>query len=261
MTTQTRRRDDDDYLWDGTGEPDAEVVRLEALLGALSPHGALPPLPRAHAGAAAIRRACGDAGPASRRRRWSSSAMAAWFAYAVRQTGWTVQSLAGAPIVAGTRDRRSRAAADRRSRSPPTASSRARIDVGSIGIVDVEPNSRVRLIASRARRAPHGARSRPDPRADLGAAAAVLRQHAVVHGDRSRVRLHAAAWTIAAGARSPSRAGGWRSSTAGASRSSRKDAICATRPGRRSGHAVLRGRGGRVSRRRLRFSISRRHRT
>ena len=76
-------------------------------------------------------------------------AAAAWFAYAIRPSGWTVQSLAGAPSVAGTR-------IDAPSRLPvgqlvtTDAASRARIDVGSIGIVDVEPNSRVRLITSRA---------------------------------------------------------------------------------------------------------------
>ena len=34
-----------DYLWDGSGEPDPEVVRLETLLGRLRQPGALPALP------------------------------------------------------------------------------------------------------------------------------------------------------------------------------------------------------------------------
>src|SRR5260221_12484726 len=72
---------------------------------------------------------------------------AASFANAVRPSGWTVQSLAGAPEVGGTR-------IDAPSRLPigqvvtSDAASRARIDVGSIGIVDVEPNSRRRLLTS-----------------------------------------------------------------------------------------------------------------
>jgi hypothetical protein len=76
-------------------------------------------------------------------------AAAAWFAHAVRQTGWTVQSLEGAPSVAGTR-------LDAPSKLPIGGAlttderSRARIDVSTIGYVDVEPNSRVRLLTSRA---------------------------------------------------------------------------------------------------------------
>jgi hypothetical protein len=59
-----------------------------------------------------------------------------------------VQSLAGAPSVAGTR-----IAGPARLPIGETittdGASRARVDVGSIGIVDVEPNSRVRLMVSR----------------------------------------------------------------------------------------------------------------
>lgn len=139
----------DDYLWDGTGVPDEEVVRLEALLGRYrhtAPLPALPPRaipPRRIAVQAALQLLVAAAS-------LILVAGAAWFAFSLRQTGWTVQSLAGAPTVAGTR-------IDQPSRLPigetmtTDAVSRARIDVGTIGIVDVEPNSRVRLIASRAR--------------------------------------------------------------------------------------------------------------
>lgn len=147
MTDDQSQPTNDDYLWDGSGEPDAEIVRLEALLQPLG-HKALPLLlpPRVPA-----------------RRRFAVAAMqvmtaaaslvlvaaAAWFASAIRPPGWTVQSLAGAPSVANAR-------IDPPSRLPvgqvltTDGASRARIDVGSIGIVDVEPNSRVRLITSRA---------------------------------------------------------------------------------------------------------------
>jgi hypothetical protein len=147
MTDDTRHPPDDDYLWDGSGEPDAEVVRLEALLRPYA-HKELPLLLPARARAP---------------RRFAFAAMqiltaaaslvlvagAAWFASGVRPSGWTVQSLAGAPSVAGTR-------IDAPSRLPigqvvtTDGASRARIDVGSIGIVDVEPDSRVRLLTSRA---------------------------------------------------------------------------------------------------------------
>ena len=145
MATDDRR---DDYLWDGTGVPDEEVVRLEALLGRYRHKAALPPLP---ARGIAPRRIAVQV--AMQLLVAAASlilvAGAAWYAFAMRQAGWTVQSLAGAPTVAGTR-------IDRPSRLPigesitTDAVSRARIDVGTIGIVDMEPNSRVRLIASRA---------------------------------------------------------------------------------------------------------------
>ena len=138
----------DDYLWDGSGEPDADVARLEALLRPYRHTGApliLPPRvqPRRRFASAAMQLLTAAASLVL-------VAAAAWFASAIRPSGWTVQSLAGAPSVAGTR-------IDAPARLPvgqfvtTDASSRARIDVGSIGIVDVEPNSRVRLIASRLR--------------------------------------------------------------------------------------------------------------
>jgi hypothetical protein len=147
MTDDRERPFDDDYLWDGSGEPDPEVARLEALLQPYR-HKHVPLLLPARRPA---------------RRRFAAAAMqvltaaaslvlvvgAAWFASAIRSKGWTVQSLAGAPAVAGT-------PIDAPARLPvgqvvtTDAGSRARIDVGSIGIVDVEPNSRVRLITSRA---------------------------------------------------------------------------------------------------------------
>ena len=148
MTDDRSRPRTDDYLWDGSGEPDAEIARLEALLRPYR-HKELPLVLPARAPA---------------RRRFASAAMqlltaaaslmlvvaAAWFASQVRPSGWTVQSLAGSPSVADK-------LIDAPTRLPvgqvitTDAGSRARIDVGSIGIVDVEPNSRIRLITSRAR--------------------------------------------------------------------------------------------------------------
>jgi len=144
MKDETR---DDDYLWDGSGEPDPDVVRLEALLSRYRLRGPLPPLPArsvprrfaAHAAMQILMTAASLA----------LVAMAAWFAYGVRPSGWNVQSLAGAPVVAG-------APISGPSRVPvgetvtTDGASRARIDVGTIGIVDVEPNSRVRIVVARA---------------------------------------------------------------------------------------------------------------
>jgi hypothetical protein len=76
-------------------------------------------------------------------------AISAWFGYTVRSAGWNVRSLDGAPAVAGT-------PIEGRARLPvgetvtTDGAARARIDVGVIGIVDVEPNSKVRLVVARA---------------------------------------------------------------------------------------------------------------
>jgi len=96
-----KRVPDDDYLWDGSGEPDAEIVRLEALLAPYR-HKPLPLVLPARA-------------PAPRRLAAMALqiltaaaslvlvAAAGWFAYAVRPPGWTVQTLAGSPSVGGSR--------------------------------------------------------------------------------------------------------------------------------------------------------------
>jgi len=143
----------DEYLWDGTGTPDPDVARLETLLAPYRHRGPMTPLPQ---------RRSSEPGAPTRRFAVHAAmqimmaaaslllvAGAAWFASAARHTGWTVQSLEGTPHVAGT-------AIDAPSTLPigqivtTDAASRARIDVGSIGVVDVEPNSRLRLVTSRA---------------------------------------------------------------------------------------------------------------
>jgi hypothetical protein len=137
---------DDDYLWDGSGEPDAEVVRLETLLAPYR-HELLPLLLPARA-PAPRRVAAMTLQIVTAAASLALVAAAAWFAYAMRPPAWTVQTLAGSPSVG-----------DSRSDAPATlpigqvlttdGGSRARLAVGSIGIVDVEPNSRVRLMTSR----------------------------------------------------------------------------------------------------------------
>jgi hypothetical protein len=147
MTDDRSRLPSDDYLWDGSGEPDAEIVRLEALLTPYRHHA--PPLLLSARSPARRRFAFAAMQLLTAAASLALVAAAAWFASAIQPSGWTVQSLAGSPSVAGTH-------IDAPSRLPvgqivtTDAASRARIDVGSIGIVDVEPNSRVRLIASRA---------------------------------------------------------------------------------------------------------------
>ena len=99
MTPDEQR---DEYLWDGSGEPDPDVVRLEGLLKRYRHQGELPALPprpvvpRRFAVHAAMQILVTAAS-------LTLVVAAAWFANAVRPSGWNVQSLAGAPIVAGAR--------------------------------------------------------------------------------------------------------------------------------------------------------------
>jgi hypothetical protein len=138
-----------DYLWDGGGAPDEDVVRLERQLARYRRQPALTPLPSRQVRAAGpFLNAAMQLGVAAA--SLALVAAAAWFAFSVRSEGWTVQSLEGAPVVAGV-------PIDAPSRLPigqvitTDARSRARIDVSTIGYVDVEPNSVLRLLVSRAR--------------------------------------------------------------------------------------------------------------
>ena len=143
--------DDNPYLWDGSGEPDPDVVRLETLLGQLRQDSAPPALP------ARPRRV-------ARLTTWTMRALSAaaavlliaaagWLVFGRARNGWSVQTLAGTPIVDGLH------AGDARSASRlgigewlvTDGISRARIAVGEIGRVDVEPNTRLQLMEARGR--------------------------------------------------------------------------------------------------------------
>lgn len=140
-------RDDpiDDYLWDRSGEPDPEIVRLERVLGTLQHRGSPPALPKRRSALGRIVMPALSAAAAA-----LLVVAAAWFVLAGRRTGWDVRSVAGIPVVDG-------AAVARQARLGigewlvTDATSRARIDVGKIGEVDVDPNTRVQLVESRGR--------------------------------------------------------------------------------------------------------------
>jgi hypothetical protein len=146
--------EDNSYLWDGSGEPDPDVVRLEALLAPLRHKGEPPELPRQVVSG----RTMGPLGTAIVSRSVRVLAVAAavvlivsatWFA-AMRRSGWAVQSVSGAPVIDG-------AAVTESGRLGigewlvTDGASRARIAVGRIGRVDVDPNTRVQLVESRGR--------------------------------------------------------------------------------------------------------------
>jgi hypothetical protein len=120
-----------DYLWDGSGEPDPEVQRLERLLSGFRSDRTAPELrPRP-------------------RRRWSAIAAAAalvaagaWLvAGSVGGTpeGWQVARAGGGP---------SRLSVGQTLETG--AGGHATMNVGSIGFVEVEANSRLRLERARA---------------------------------------------------------------------------------------------------------------
>src|SRR4029453_4147809 len=95
--------EDNAYLWDGSGEPDPEIVRLETLLGQLRHQGIPPELPATKPRLAGM----ADAGEPARlgltRVVGALSAAAAvlliasigWYATVTFRRGWTVQTIAG----------------------------------------------------------------------------------------------------------------------------------------------------------------------
>ena len=124
-----------DYLWDGSGEPDPEVQRLERLLSEFRSTRPAPELPGNR--------------PTGARLRWSAiaatvavAAAGAWLASRGTPDGWQVDR-AGS----GT----SRLAVGETIDTGATG--HATVDVGDIGVIDVEANSRLRL--ERARKNEH----------------------------------------------------------------------------------------------------------
>jgi hypothetical protein len=143
-------------LWDRGGAEDADVARLEALLTPLGHRGTLPPLPKRAVLLTTMRQAPGPA-----RVFWLVSGTAAaaaafvlglglWVASGAVRGGWDVVATAGQPVVNGV----SLAGEGRLRRGGSLVTddrSRARIHVGQIGQVDVEPGSRLALVTAGAR--------------------------------------------------------------------------------------------------------------
>ena len=167
----------DDYLWDGSGEPDPEIQKLEKTLGALRSARPAPSFPEAWREAQAADAARGRVRAFPRpRRRWLVPALAAAAVViavaglTLRRTAplptgggvWEVASLAGSPTIAPgegcaspTADDGARAVqADGSSLLgvgewlETDKASRAKVAVASIGQVVVEPESRLRLVAT-----------------------------------------------------------------------------------------------------------------
>src|SRR5262249_42954189 len=78
----------------------------------------------------------------------------AWYAFGGFGRGWSVETLAGAPVVDGVRASGDKARAGRLRVGEwleTDAVSRARIEVGQIGRVEVDPNTRLQLVEARGR--------------------------------------------------------------------------------------------------------------
>jgi hypothetical protein len=135
----------EDYLWDRSGKPDREVEKLEQMLGQFREDVPPPDFRQVPAKVRVF----------SRRRMYAwMAAAAAVVVVALRYANLQeppalyVARLAGTPQIG----ERPIAGTDRMKIGQyleTDATSRARIDVGLIGEVDVEPNSRVGLLATR----------------------------------------------------------------------------------------------------------------
>lgn len=140
----------DDYLWDGSGEPDPEIQRLESVLGRFRHNRPVPEfpehvslldwlrsrvwLPRLAAVAAAVLTVVGG-----------------WMLIRQRKPSmpaWEVARLAGSPRVNGKRiGETGRLATGQRLETD--ASSRAILNVSAVGQVQVDPDTRIRLVETR----------------------------------------------------------------------------------------------------------------
>jgi hypothetical protein len=134
----------DDYLWDRSGAADPDVVRLEQILGTLRTEKDAPTLPsreqprRKYEFRRLIALAAGVV----------LAAGAVWLLTAFRGSAWDVTHVAGAPAIDGqavTDSARFHIGA----RLVTDATSRARLLVGHIGQVDVDPDTRVQLVEAR----------------------------------------------------------------------------------------------------------------
>ncbi len=130
----------DDYLWSGTGEPDADLATLERALAEVP--GPPPPPAWPERAPVRLRRVPALAWPLA-----AAAALAIGWAAAgsvARTRGWDVQTLAGRPHVGGWAGAFARLGPGAALETGP--GTRARVTVGDIGWLDVEPGSRLRLV-------------------------------------------------------------------------------------------------------------------
>lgn len=153
----------DDYLWDGSGEPDPDVEDLERVLGRLRSKAPAPALPDAFLRPAAggderPRLGAPSRDPGMTKRAFLQLAAAVllavcligggvWLGRRDRGAAWDVASLEGAPLV-GSSAVTGHGMLAVGQWLETDGSSRARIRIGRIGQVTVEPNTRLRLVST-----------------------------------------------------------------------------------------------------------------
>ena len=152
----------DDYLWDGSGEPDPEIQKLETTLSAFRHTGEAPEFP-------AVAPAPAPAGFWSRVHAFTTPRALAiagslilllvaagvlhWSTLpnkpAEPRNGWDVQRVAGTPRVESKAVGKSGKTAELGVGQTlvTDANSKATLTVAEVGTVDVDPNTRLRLIA------------------------------------------------------------------------------------------------------------------
>jgi hypothetical protein len=126
-----------DYLWDKSGPPDPDVERLEQLLSEFA-YRTAPPVrrmrPRHYLGIAAAVIAI---------------AGAAMYGWRMQSAGWEVASLEGVPRI-GSNPIAGKAKLTKGKWLETDSESRAQVEIGAIGDVEVAPGSRVGLVRSHA---------------------------------------------------------------------------------------------------------------
>jgi hypothetical protein len=140
-----------DYLWDRSGEPDPEIQRLEEVLGGLRSNRPAPEF----SGQQKVRQIPGR-GTRFQGTRWRAAIAAgvalgicaSWLVTRPVRVGWQVARMEGTPLVGKSRINGS-GQLSVGEWLETDAGSRARISVSDIGQVDLEPNSRLRLVRAR----------------------------------------------------------------------------------------------------------------
>ena len=148
----------DDYLWDGSGEPDPEIQKLETVLRKYRHHRPAPDFEKLPPQVAELRP------PVPRQYLWMNVAAIAaavvllaaiWFSFRksaqqfkIPQPGWDVARLEGSPRVQSRAIGKEGASARLLigQTLETDASSRASITIAEIGEVQVDPGTRLRLI-------------------------------------------------------------------------------------------------------------------
>lgn len=149
----------DDYLWDGSGDPDPEIQKLESTLARFRHEGQAPefpefaatPRPRFWERFVPVRLSFGLAAATAAILFMAAFGILRWSqkSNTGSRAGWDVESVAGTPrVVSGAFGKNAGSAKLDVGQTLVTDSrSKANISIADIGTVNVEPNTRLRLVA------------------------------------------------------------------------------------------------------------------